>query len=86
MASGCRILAGLDFVAEETPDDVVVDRQAVLREHRVAELLELFQDFVVDAGVVVIRAAQQHDAEAVFALQLLQHLAALRRAWSTLSK
>ena len=53
----------------------------VLREHRVAELLELFQDLVVDAGVVVIRAAQQHDAEAVLALQLLQHLAGLRRAW-----
>ncbi len=32
--------------------------------HRVAELLELFQDLVVDAGVVVIRTAQQHDADA----------------------
>ena len=61
--------------AEETPDDVVVDRQAVLREDRVAELLELFQDLVVDAGIVVIRAAQQHHAEAVFALQLFQHFA-----------
>ena len=48
------------------------------RENRVAELLELFQDFVVHAGIVVIRAAQQHHAELVLALQLFQHLA--RRA------
>ena len=66
------------FLAEQPPDDVVVDRQAILREHRVAELLELFQDLVIDAGIVVIRPAQQHHAEAVFALELLQHFA--RRA------
>ena len=30
---------------------------------------------MVDAGIVVIRTAQQHDAEAVFALQLFQHFA-----------
>ena len=75
---GCGISPGFHLVAEQTPDDVVVDGQAVLREHRVAELLELFQDFVVHAGIVVIRAAQQHHAQPVFALQLFQHLA--RRA------
>src|SRR5215471_7395334 len=74
-AHGMRRFAGQHIVAEEAPDDVVVDRQAVLREYRVAELLELFQDFVVDAGVVVIRAAQQDHAQAVFALELLQHFA-----------
>src|ERR1019366_4109110 len=72
---GSGALAGYHFGTEETPDDVVVDGQAVLREHRVTELLELFQDFVVDAGVVVIRAAQQHHADAILALQLFQHLA-----------
>ena len=60
---GCGISPGFHVLAEEAPDDVVVDGQAVLREHRVAELLELFQDFVIDAGVVVIRAAQQHHAQ-----------------------
>ena len=30
---------------------------------------------MIHAGIVVIRTAQQHDAEAVFALQLLQHFA-----------
>ena len=70
-----RNLAGFDFVAEEAPDDVVVDRQAILREHRVAELLELFQDLVIHAGIVVIRTAQQDDAETVFAFELFQHLA-----------
>ena len=73
-----RNLAGFDLIAEQPPEDVVVDRQAILREHRVAELLELLQNLVIDAGVVVIRPAQQHHAEAVFALQLFQHFA--RRA------
>ena len=71
-------LARLHIVAEEPPEDVVVDRQAVFREHRVAQLLELLQDLVVHAGVVVIRPAQQHHAEPVFALELLQNFA--RRA------
>ena len=45
---------------------------------RVAELLELVEDLVVDARVVVVRAAEQHDAEPVLALELLQHLARRR--------
>ncbi len=71
------ISPGFHFRPEQPPDHVVVDRQAILREHRVAELLELFQDLVVHAGIVVIRPAQQHHAEPVFALQLFQHLAGL---------
>src|ERR1035437_5960625 len=74
---GSGAFAGYHFGTEETPDDVVVDGQAVLREDRVSELLELFQDFVVDAGIVVIRTAQQHHADAILALQLFQHLAGL---------
>src|ERR1039458_4710950 len=72
---GMRNVAGLDFVAEQAPDDVVVDRQAVLGKHGVADLLELLHDLVVHAGVVVIRPPQQHHAQAVFALQFLQRLA-----------
>jgi hypothetical protein len=49
--------AGFDFGPEEAPDDVVVDGQAILREYRVAELLEFFQDLVIDTGIVVIRRA-----------------------------
>ncbi len=65
----------MHFVAEELPEDIVVDRQAILREDRVTELLELFEDFVVHAGIVVIGAAQQDDAEPVFALELFEHFA-----------
>ena len=68
-------LAGEDVLAEEAPDHVVVDGQAILREDGVAELLELLEDLVVDAGVVVIRTAEQDDAETVFALELVQHFA-----------
>ena len=67
--------AGLDLRPEEPPDDVVVDRQAILREDRIAELLEFLQDFVVHAGVVVVRAAEQHHAQAIFAFQIGQHFA-----------
>ena len=73
------------LVAEEPPEHVVVDRQRVLREDRIAELLELFEDLVVDARVVVIRPAEQHDAEPVLALELVEHLAR-RAAQVTLSK
>src|ERR1035437_6542781 len=74
---GSGALAGYHFGPEETPDDVVVDGQGILREDRIAKLLELFENFVVDAGIVVIRTSQQHHADAIFALQLFQHLAGL---------
>src|SRR6185295_19371484 len=68
-------LAGDDFLAEELPDDVVIDRQAVLREDRVPELLEFFQDFVVDAGIVVFCLNDPAATETVLALELFQHVA-----------
>ena len=70
-----RDLAGFDFGSEETPDHVFVDGERVLGEDGITEFLELFEDFVVDARVVVIRAAQDDHAEPVFALELLEHLA-----------
>src|ERR1017187_6783065 len=70
-----RTFSRCDIIPEQAPDNIVVDRQAVLREDRVAKLLELFQNFVVHAGVVVIRTAQQHHTQAIFPFELLQHLA-----------
>ena len=71
---------GPHVVAEQLPDDVVVDGQRILREHRIAQLLELFQDLVVDARIVVVRTAEQHDAEAVFLFQCSSRLHAPFRA------
>src|ERR1043165_3136296 len=62
-----RRFAGEHVLAEQAPDDIVIDRQTVLREYGIAELLEFFEDFVIHARVVVIRTAQQGDAQAVFA-------------------
>src|SRR5258708_22545706 len=70
-----RRFARKHVLAEEAPDHVVVDGQAVLREYRIAELLEFLEDFVVDARVVVIRTAKKHYAQAVFALKLIEHFA-----------
>jgi hypothetical protein len=47
----------------------------VLGEDRIAELLELFEDLVIDARVVVIGPAQHDDAQPVLALELPQSLA-----------
>src|SRR6185437_5812514 len=69
--------ARLHLVAEQLPDNLLIYGQRVLREHRIAELLELLQDFVIDAGIVVIRPAQQHDSQAVFGFQLLENFARL---------
>ena len=41
----------------------------------IAELLEFLHDFVVQARIVVIRAAEHHDADAVFALELVENFA-----------
>src|SRR5690242_4067473 len=70
-----RRFAGEHVLAEQAPDDIVIDRQTVLREYGIAELLEFFEDFVIHARVVVIRTAQQDDAQAVFALELFEHFA-----------
>jgi hypothetical protein len=66
---------GADFFAEEPLQHVLIQRKSALREDRVTELLELLHDFVVQARIVVIRASQHHDADAVFAFELVEHLA-----------
>ena len=72
-----RMLDGpaLDILGEQPLHKVLVERQRALRENRVAELLEFFQDLVIQARIVVIDASQHHDADAVFAFQLIQNLA-----------
>ncbi len=67
--------SGPHFVAEQPLQHVFVERQRVLREDRIAQLLELFHDLVIEAGIVVIGPAQHDDADPVFALQLVEHLA-----------
>ena len=76
MSSGLADHAGAHFLAEQPLQQVFVQRQRVLREDRIAELLELIQDLVIQAGIVVIGPAQHDDADAVFALQLIEHLRA----------
>src|SRR5215469_3799554 len=64
-----------NVVAEETLKEVLVDRQRVLRKDRVAEFLELVEDLVIQARIVVIGATEHHDADAVFAFELINHFA-----------
>jgi hypothetical protein len=52
--------------------DVLVDRQRLHGQDRVAELLQLVGDLVVHARVVVVRARQQHHADPLVALELLE--------------
>ena len=40
---------GAHFVAEQALQHILIQRQRALREDRIAELLELFHDFVVQA-------------------------------------
>jgi len=54
-----------------------IDWQCTLRKDRIAQLLELFHDLVVQAGIMVIDAPQHYDADAVFALQLIERCACL---------
>jgi hypothetical protein len=57
--------------------DVLVDRQRLHGEDRVAELLQLVGDLVVHARVVVVRPREQHDADPLVALELLDDRAAV---------
>ena len=66
---------GPHFLAEQPLQHVLVHRQRVLREDRIAELLELFHDLVIEPRIVVIRPAQHDDADAVLALELVHRLA-----------
>ena len=67
--------AGADFLAEQAFQHIFVERQRVLREDRIAELLELVENLVIQARIVMIRPAEHDDADAVLALELVEHLA-----------
>jgi len=67
----------LSLLAKHAFENVLVDGERVLPEDRVAQLLELLADFVVDPWVVVIRPGQHHHADALFALELVQDFASL---------
>src|ERR1039458_5641563 len=72
--------AGADLVAEEPVEQVSIEirvhGQGALRKDRVAELLKLRHDLVVDAGVMMIGAPQHHDSQSVFGLELVEDFAA----------
>jgi hypothetical protein len=67
--------AGSDLVPEKPFKQVLVDRERTLREHRIPEFLELLEDFVIEAGVVVIGPGEDDDADAILPLELIEHLA-----------
>src|SRR6266496_388458 len=67
--------ARADLFAEESVEQVLIERQEALREDRIAELLELVHDLVVDAGIMVIDAPKHDDADAALALQFVERLA-----------
>jgi len=69
--------AAAHLVAEEPIEKVRIERQRALRKDWVAELLKLFEDAVVEAGVVMIGAAEHDDPHAAFALQLVENCAGL---------
>src|SRR5205085_12366486 len=63
------------FLTEEPLQQVFVKRKGVLREDRVSELLELVQDVMVQARIVMVSTSQHDDADAVLALKLIEDLA-----------
>jgi hypothetical protein len=63
--------AGANFLAEQALEHVFIQRQRILRKDGIAQLLELLHDFVIEARVVVIGSTQHHDADAIFALELV---------------
>src|SRR5271165_3141549 len=69
--------AGADFFSKQALQQVFVEWQRTLRKDRVAELLELVEDFVVQAGIVMIGTAEHHNADAVLTLELVEHVARL---------
>src|SRR5580704_2636805 len=64
-----------NFVAEQPFQEVFVERQSVLREDGIPKLLELLYDFVIETGIVVIGAAEHHDANAILSPELVLYLA-----------
>src|ERR1700741_3167909 len=64
---------GAHLFSEQALQQVLVERERALRKDRVAELLKLVQNFVIQSGVMMIGAAQHHDTDAVFTLELIEH-------------
>src|SRR5580704_5529577 len=67
--------AGSHFLAEQALQQVFVLWQSILRKNRIAKLLELLENLVIQAGIVMVGTSQHHNTDAVFALQLVQYLA-----------
>src|SRR5438128_2622803 len=65
---------GAHFFAKQPLQQVFIKRQSILREDGIAELLEFIHDFVIEARIVVVGPSQHHDANAVLALELIEHL------------
>src|SRR4029453_17223455 len=60
------------LVAKQPLEEILVEWERALREDRIAELLELLEDFVVQPRVVVLRTGQQHDSGALLTLELIE--------------
>src|SRR5581483_3498566 len=67
--------AGANFVAEQALQQVFIEGKRVLRKDRIAELLELVHDLVVEAGIMMIGTAEHDDTDAVLTLELVENLA-----------
>src|SRR5262249_34684918 len=71
IADGART----DLIAEQTFQQIGIHRQRTLREHRVPELLKLFENFVIEPGIVVIWTREDDDADTFLAVELIEDLA-----------
>src|SRR5262249_25854374 len=60
-----------NLVPEQPFEQVLVERQRALREHRIPELLELLEDLVIQPRIVVIRPREDDDPDPVLALELI---------------
>src|SRR5580658_3225702 len=67
--------SGPNFFAEQTLEQIFVERQSILRKDGISQLLELLHNFVIQAGIMMVRASQHDDADTVFAFQLVHYLA-----------
>src|SRR6266567_8560892 len=66
--------SGSNFFAKEAFEHILVQRQSVLGENWIPEFLELLQDLMIQARIVVIGTSQHHDTDTILALKLIEHL------------
>ena len=59
------------FLSEQPLQQVLIQRQRALREDRITQLLKLVHDLVIQTGIMMIGPSQHHNADAIFALQLI---------------